>query len=187
MKGIWYNRRRLKFIILLLIGFSNAYAQHKSSPQIFFQDHFYLYPEIDSNMAIAHLSKKSYADLIDKMFEVDQKYRDSIMKYRSLWSNKNISEVPTNVRSYLSLEGINDKANQKLLLRLVTLYGWPNGGVDQNLSVAKKAWYIVWHAPKEVEIKFYKYLKDAVENNILEKREYDNLVHRKYEKSLSTL
>jgi len=154
------------FTMMCILEFSDCRSQNR-----FLLPGFSYNPdlrtEIDSSKNIKNLSGKAYVDLIEEMFVVDQKYRDSLMKYKSVWANKNVSEIPINIRNYMKLEMLNDKANQKLLFRLLNYYGWPRSAKQKDIS--EKIWVIVWHATNEEEVKFYKYIKKAEEDHFYQK------------------
>ncbi|MFD1143364.1 hypothetical protein ACFQ4C_19705 [Larkinella insperata] len=102
-------------------------------------------------MNINGLSRESCHRLIDKMFTVDQQYRDSSMRYQ-LHSEKE--------RYFTRLMNQNDLVNWTLLLKIVKRHGWP---CQANGERSYKAWIIAWHARADWKWmqRFYPHVRKA--------------------------
>ena len=109
-------------------------------------------PVLDSAISVSRLSLESCYQLIEKMFVVDQQYRDSAQRYRTD-EDKN--------RYFGHLWMVNDPVNQTILLKILKKYGWPCESSDRKMSF--KAWFIAWHARGDFDrmMIFYPYLVAA--------------------------
>lgn len=99
-------------------------------------------------MDVSKLSADSRKALIEKLFAVDQMYRDSLNRI----GGQSESDKSNH---FWNLIMINDPVNQAVLLKLLRRYGWP---CDKDLSF--KAYIIAWHARHSYEqlSRFYPYL-----------------------------
>lgn len=140
------------FIYIVLL-FSTSIVKAQALEKIRPVDLFVInqYPELDSSININNISLNDCNLLIEKMYKIDQQYRDSTIKYSSDktkrdFFNKTIS--------------INDIVNQILLLKIIERYGWP---CDDTKKISTKAWFIAWHARSNFVLlsKFYSYIDKA--------------------------
>jgi hypothetical protein len=107
--------------------------------------------QLDTAMNIDQLSPQACRVLIQQMFTIDQRTRDRL----------NHHEQPSASYNYYNkLMGVNDRANQTLLLKILKRYGRP---CQQDRSVSGKACYIAWHSRGDYArfSQFYGYLQRA--------------------------
>ncbi|WP_247233905.1 hypothetical protein [Telluribacter sp. SYSU D00476] len=94
-----------------------------------------LYTDIDPTISVKGRSQAEIKDLLYQMYEVDQRYRDSLL-------NQN---RPGRDRFYSQRMGACDAANRILLDKIIEEVGWPT--ISQfGEKGADAAWLIVWHA-----------------------------------------
>ena len=104
-----------------------------------------MYAEIDPFIDVDKLSTDGIKKLLREMYQIDQKYRDSIIN-----GNKAL-------QAHFKMKmGANDQANKILLDKILDKHGWPvisKFGADaSNIS-----WYVVWHQ-RDSERALSKYL-----------------------------
>jgi hypothetical protein len=89
--------------------------------------------DIDPFVAVQNMSVPEVKVLLDKMYQADQQYRDSLY-------NGN----PDRKDYYGKKMMANDQANHKLLNKIMDQYGWPD---RQRFGEAgsEAAWYVAWH------------------------------------------
>lgn len=95
-------------------------------------------PDADTSLNVSKLSKISFYQLIDQLYQIDQKYRHQYM------TNKN-SVAETEIGHRMK---VNDEANQYLLLKGLQAFGWPTDYDPAKPafdSRSCKAWCIVHH------------------------------------------
>lgn len=104
----------------------NVWAESKSKSVLMDAD-------IDPFVSIQDMSVREVKVLLDKMYQADQQYRDSLY-------NGN----PDRKDYYGKKMMANDQANCKLLNKIIDKYGWP--GISQfGEAGAEAAWYVAWH------------------------------------------
>ena len=145
--------QKVTLLIMLYLAYLSANAQSFSKgnlDDLFLKRHRYL-PHLDSTMDVTKLSADGRNALVEKLYAVDQMYRDSLMRIG--WQSKS-----DKANHFVNLIMINDPVNQAVFLKLLRRYGWP---CDKFLS--HKAWFIVWHTRDSYEqlSKFYPYLVKA--------------------------
>ncbi len=99
------------------------------------------YPLLDSSINVSTLSREEYNQLIERMFEVDQQYRDSL--------SRNMQDK-AQFKRFGRLITVNDVANRAVLLKILKRYGWPCDTDKRKL--AYKAWFIPWHTRSNFEM-----------------------------------
>lgn len=116
------------------------------------------YPRLDSSINVSALSREECNQLIERMFEVDQQYRDSL--------NRNMQDE-VQFKRFGRLITVNDVANRAVLLKILKRYGWPCDTDKRKLSY--KAWFIPWHIRSNHEMlsEFYSYMKKADTTNCI--------------------
>jgi len=116
------------------------------------------YPRLDSSINVSTLSQEECNQLIERMFEVDQQYRDSL--------NRNMQDEAQR-KHFGRLITVNDVANRAVLLKILKRYGWPCDTDKRKLSY--KAWFIPWHTRSNFEMlsEFYSYMKKADTTNCI--------------------
>ena len=123
----------------------NVWAESKSVSLLMDAD-------IDPFVSIEDMSVDEVKVLLDKMYQADQQYRDSLQ-------NGN----PEREDYYGKKMAANDQANRKLLNKIIEKYGWP--GIAQfGEAGAQTAWYVAWHQRSSEPTMAY-YLKFMEEAN----------------------
>lgn len=120
-----------------------------------------LNPEID----IQEQSVQKIKDLLVKMFEADQQFRDSLY---------NGSKEAQKQQYYLSKIWNIDIINQKLLDKIVQIHGWPTPSKFDERS-AEIAWLIVWHGQIDYKKKYLSVLQQAFEAKKIHPNYYHSL------------
>ncbi|MVM35478.1 hypothetical protein GO755_35985 [Spirosoma sp. HMF4905] len=113
--------------------------------------------DIDSSLKITHYSVSQCKQLINQLYQIDQRYRDSVM---------NGSKSREKQDYFWRKIKANDSANQALLTKIVTRYGWPTihqYGEHESFT----AWLIVWHADRDYQRKYYPLIKQAYQRGTI--------------------
>jgi len=107
--------------------------------------------QLDTAMNVNQLSRQACGALIEHMFTIDQRYRDSL---------NHCGQASAKQDYYGKLMSVNDKTNQTLLLKILKRLGWP---CQQDRSLSRKAWFIAWHSRGDYAqlSQFYRYLQKA--------------------------
>jgi hypothetical protein len=102
-------------------------------------------------MNVNHLSPQACGTLIERMFTIDQRSRDSL---------NHAEQASVKQDYYGKLMSVNDRANQTVLLKILKRHGWP---CQPDRSLSRKAWYIAWHSRGDYArfSQFYGYLQKA--------------------------
>jgi hypothetical protein len=107
--------------------------------------------QLDTAMNVNQLSPQACRALIERMFIIDQQTRNDLNHY---------GQASANYNYYNKLMGVNDRANQTLLLKILKRHGWP---CQKDRSISRKAWYIAWHSRGDYGRfnQFYRHLQQA--------------------------
>ncbi|MBO0952668.1 hypothetical protein [Fibrella forsythiae] len=138
------------FITLLFPIFANSQPLKSNSIIYLFSNK--TKAELDSTINVSKLSIAESYSLIDTIYQVDKRYRDSLNRYNS---------GTTKFRYFISMIAINDAVNQKILLKVLRKYGWP----CKKLQIADKASLIAWHSNLYTFQEFFSYInkcKDSI-------------------------
>lgn len=156
--GIKQHCIRTVLCVLMTLVTPTLHAQTLSKTD--FADLFSIkeYPRLDSSVNISTLFREECNQLIERMFEVDQQYRDSL--------NRNMQDE-VQFKRFGRLITVNDVANRAVLLKILKRYGWPCDTDKRKLSY--KAWFIPWHTRSNHEMlsEFYSYMKKADTTNCI--------------------
>ncbi len=113
--------------------------------------------DLDSSLAINHYSLSQRRALFRQLYQIDQRYRDSIengsrsISKQQLFSHKMVA---------------NDQANQVLLRKLVETFGWPTQR-EYGEQGTQIAWLIVWHAKPDHQKRYYPLMKQAYQQGLI--------------------
>lgn len=145
------SSKPISWLLLLLLPFI---SQGQAIPKNNLADWLatgYPAAQLDTAINVNQLSRQACGALIQQMFTIDQRYRDSLNHYRQASAKQTY---------YDKLMGVNDRANQILLLKILKRHGWP---CQQDRSISRKAWYIAWHSRGDYArfSQFYRYLQQA--------------------------
>lgn len=138
------------FILLNIIPFASV-GQKNQDLFSFDLWNLPLKAEMDTNTNIKNISIKEFKSLINKLYEIDQKYRKSLEKISR-------TKQPELYLNSIKKMRINDKSNQIILLKLVKKFGWP---CDNSFEQSVKPWVIVWHAEADNKVLFYPFIRIA--------------------------
>lgn len=143
-------RIALAILLLMMTNALSGQVLPQKSFETVFPAKMWERPHLDSTINVNRLSLESCYRLIERMFVVDQQYRDSLEKSDDARSHH-----------FGHLMTINDPVNQAILLKILNRYGWPCDKSKRELS--SKAWYIAWHARGEMDkmLAFYPHLVRA--------------------------
>lgn len=93
-------------------------------------------PDHDPNLSVANLSPAQRSNLIARLFQTDQRYREALRSEKR--------QTPGQRWHLWRLIHANDKANAAILFNLVNTYGWPRNRTPAD-STEFKAYILVWH------------------------------------------
>lgn len=93
-------------------------------------------PDHDPGLSVANLSPAQRSDLIARLHQTDQRYREALRSEKRPTAEQE--------RQLWKLIHANDKANAAILLNLVKTYGWPRNRTPTD-STEFKAYILVWH------------------------------------------
>ena len=130
---------------------------------------YYTFPDIDPFMSVSQMTNEDIRRLLAQMHVADQQYRDSIQNMR----NKDRE------RFYGAKMHANDKANLKLLDKIISNFGWP--GIDTfGKDAAETAWLVIWHhrENREVLCRHFDLMQQAVAKGQMNKHFFDLIQER---------
>ncbi|WP_461085447.1 DUF6624 domain-containing protein [Spirosoma flavus] len=113
--------------------------------------------DMDSLLPVQHYSLTDCKQLLNRLYENDQRYRDSLI---------NGSQTKQKQNFYWRKIIANDKTNQALLTKIITRYGWPT--IKQyGKQGSETAYLIVWHADVTYRRKYYPLIKQSFERGTI--------------------
>ncbi|MBC8155679.1 MAG: hypothetical protein H7Z72_22560 [Bacteroidetes bacterium] len=162
-------RIALAILFLILTDALSAQVPKQKPFETVFPAKMWDRPHLDSTINVDRLSLESCYQLIEKMFVVDQQYRDSLHRHR-------VDEARS--RSFMRLMAINDPVNQTILLKILNRHGWPCDDTKRKLST--KAWHIAWHARGDLDkmLTFYPYLVRANSKKCINRHQFAEFKER---------
>jgi hypothetical protein len=113
--------------------------------------------DTDSSLSIKHYSLVQRRTLLKQLYQIDQRYRDSL---------QNGSRLTFKQQLFSHKMVANDQANQVLLRKLVETFGWPTQreyGEQGTLT----AWLIVWHAKPDYQKRYFPLIKRAYQQGFI--------------------
>lgn len=113
--------------------------------------------DIDSSLQIKHFSLAQRIALLKQLYQIDQRYRDSL---------ENGSRSASKQQSFTHKMVANDQANQVLFRKLVDTFGWPTQQKygEQGTQIA---WLLVWHAKPDYQRRYYPLMKQAYQQGLI--------------------
>ncbi|MCX6213304.1 hypothetical protein [Spirosoma sp.] len=113
--------------------------------------------DVDSSLQIEHYSLTQRIALLKQLYQIDQRYRDSL---------ENGSRSASKQQLFTHKMVANDQANQVLFRKLVDAFGWPTRQKygEQGTQIA---WLIVWHAKPEYQKRYYPLMKQAYQQGLI--------------------
>ncbi len=113
--------------------------------------------DIDSSLEINHYSLAQQRHLLNRLFQADQQYRDSL-------TNGAKSALKQQLFTHRMVA--NDQANQALLTKIINRFGWPT--IKQHGDQgALAAWLIVWHSDLSYQRRYYLLIKSAYKQGLI--------------------
>lgn len=122
-----------------------------------------IHTDIDPYLSLEGKSDHEIRELLLRMFELDQAYRDSLITKRN----------PDRNSHYLTRMMATDASNRILLDKIVEGYGWPT--ISRfGREGAEAAWYIVWHdrGNREYMSRYHSLMREAYEHNEMDAQQY---------------
>ena len=113
--------------------------------------------DIDSSLTVDQFSLAQRRELFKRLFQADQQYRDSLV-------NGAKSELKQQLFS--NRMAANDQANQVLLRKIVSRFGWPTRK-EYGDQATFAAWLIVWHSNLTYQNRYYPLIKRAYQQGLI--------------------
>ena len=127
---------------------------------------YFTFPDIDPFISVSQMTNRDVRQLLAQMHIADQQYRDSLHN-----AGRKDRE-----RFYSAKMIANDKANLKVLEKIISKFGWP--GVDTfGEDAAETAWLVIWHhrSNREVLCRHFDLMQQAVSSGQM-KENFFNLI-----------
>ena len=113
--------------------------------------------DIDSSLRIDHYPLAQRRKLLAQLYEIDQRYRDSLVN-----GSKSVSKQQLFSHKLIA----NDQANRALLTKFINRFGWPTHQQYGDHGTFT-AWLVVWHAEPDYQKRYYPLIKKAYQQGLI--------------------